>query len=170
MRSPYIRIGLQALPLAGFLAASPLLQDRGRSWPHGHAHPIQVVGHSADVALGDDGLAVFAVSNSTHCARIDGDDTRSAAGQLAVAAAPIDVADNDAGLSALSTLAKEQFGVRVFVKAGVPFTIEATTNLTPPVAWSPLITTNIPTMQFEFVDFDVKSSEKPQKYYRVRQP
>jgi len=25
-------------------------------------------------------------------------------------------------------------------------------------------------MPFDYVDFDVKISEKPQKYYRVRQP
>jgi len=34
----------------------------------------------------------------------------------------------------------------------------------------PLLTTNVATMPFDFVDFDVKLSEKPQKFYRVRQP
>ncbi len=33
-----------------------------------------------------------------------------------------------------------------------------------------LITTNLPAMPFDFVDFDVRISEKPQKVYRVRQP
>ena len=28
----------------------------------------------------------------------------------------------------------------------------------------------VPTMPFDYVDFDVKLSEKPQKFYRVRQP
>ena len=35
---------------------------------------------------------------------------------------------------------------------------------------TPLVTTNVPVMPFDYVDFNVKLSEKPQKYYRVRQP
>ena len=37
-------------------------------------------------------------------------------------------------------------------------------------SWQPLLTTNVPTMPFDFVDFDVKTAAKPQKFYRVRQP
>jgi hypothetical protein len=29
---------------------------------------------------------------------------------------------------------------------------------------------NVPTMPFDFVDFDVKTADKPRKFYRVRQP
>ena len=50
------------------------------------------------------------------------------------------------------------------------FTLETATNLPSPIAWTPLVTTNVPVMPFDFVDFDVKRSEKPQKFYRVRQP
>jgi hypothetical protein len=32
------------------------------------------------------------------------------------------------------------------------------------------LTTNVTTMPFDFVDFDVKLTNKPQKFYRVRQP
>ena len=35
---------------------------------------------------------------------------------------------------------------------------------------SPLVTTNVPAMPFDFVDFDVRIAEKPRKFYRVRQP
>ena len=34
----------------------------------------------------------------------------------------------------------------------------------------PLVTTNVPAMPFDFVDFDVRIAEKPRKFYRVRQP
>jgi hypothetical protein len=30
--------------------------------------------------------------------------------------------------------------------------------------------TNVATMPFDFVDFDVKLADKPRKFYRVRQP
>jgi hypothetical protein len=32
------------------------------------------------------------------------------------------------------------------------------------------LTTNVPAMPFDYVDYDVKISDKPQKFYRVRQP
>jgi hypothetical protein len=32
------------------------------------------------------------------------------------------------------------------------------------------LTTNVAAMPFDYVDFDVRLSEKPQKFYRVRQP
>jgi hypothetical protein len=52
----------------------------------------------------------------------------------------------------------------------VPFTVEAATNLNSPTAWTPMVTTNAAAMPFDYVDFDVKLSDKPNKYYRVRQP
>ena len=52
----------------------------------------------------------------------------------------------------------------------MPFTLEAATHLNAPIPWTPLLTTNVATMPFDYVDFDVKLSEKPQKFYRVRQP
>jgi hypothetical protein len=37
--------------------------------------------------------------------------------------------------------------------------------------WTPLLTTNPASAgPFDYVDFDIKLSEKPHKYYRVRQP
>ena len=80
------------------------------------------------------------------------------------------MADYDAGLVVLPTLPNVQFTVRVDATPGVPFTLEAATNLLDPNPWTPLVTTNVPAMPFDFVDFDVKLSDKPQKFYRVRQP
>ncbi len=48
------------------------------------------------------------------------------------------------------------------------FTLETATSLSVPIPWSPLLTTNVSTMPFDYVDFDVKLSGKPQKFYRVR--
>ena len=70
----------------------------------------------------------------------------------------------------LPTLPNVQLTVRVDATPNLPFTLEATTNLSIPNSWQPLLTTNVATMPFDFVDFDAKTSEKPQKFYRVRQP
>ena len=48
--------------------------------------------------------------------------------------------------------------------------IQAATNLTAPNPWTPLWTTTPPALPFDFVDYDLKLSEKPHKFYRVRQP
>jgi hypothetical protein len=77
------------------------------------------------------------------------------------------VAASEEGLLILPTLRNVQFGVRVTAEPGVPFTIEGSTDLFAP--WEPLLTTNVLRMPFEFVDYDVKVVEKPQKFYRVRQ-
>jgi len=70
----------------------------------------------------------------------------------------------------LPTLPNVQFTVRVNATPGETFTLQATTNLAPPITWANLLTTNVPAMPFDYVDYDVKISEKPQKFYRVRQP
>jgi hypothetical protein len=74
------------------------------------------------------------------------------------------------GLLVLPTLPNVQFTVRVEADPGSPFTLEAATNLSAPNPWSPLLTTNVFVMPFDYVDYDVKLSEKPHKFYRVRQP
>ncbi len=68
------------------------------------------------------------------------------------------------------SLPNVQFTVRVDATPGVPFTLEAATHLNAPIPWAPIFTTNVPAMPFDYVDFDVKLSEKPRKFYRVRQP
>jgi hypothetical protein len=63
-----------------------------------------------------------------------------------------------------------QFTLRVQAEPGAPFTIEAATDLSAPIPWMPIVTTNVATMPFDFVDFDVRNALKPRKFYRVRQP
>ena len=70
----------------------------------------------------------------------------------------------------LPALPNVQFTVRVVGTPNETFTLQAATNLVPPITWMNLLTTNVPTMPFDYVDFDVKIAEKPQKFYRVRQP
>jgi hypothetical protein len=101
---------------------------------------------------------------------VGGFDT-SDAQDVKVIAGRIYVADGAAGLLVLPTLPNVQFTVRVDGGTqGTPYTIEAATDLTGPNPWTPLWTTNPPTLPFDFVDYDVKTSDKPHKCYRVRQP
>jgi hypothetical protein len=114
---------------------------------------------------------VIDVSNPSNCVLAARYATGREADGVAVIANRIYVADGAAGLLVLPTVANIQFTVRVEDgMPGTPYTIEAATNLHEPVQWSPLWTTNPPAMPFDYVDFDVKLSEKPQKFYRVRQP
>jgi hypothetical protein len=89
---------------------------------------------------------------------------------VAVDAGRIYLTAQTIGLLVIPTVRDVQFSVRVEATPGVPFTLEAATNLADPSSWQPLLTTNVATMPFDFVDFDVKVAEKPQKFYRVRQP
>jgi hypothetical protein len=116
------------------------------------------------------GLQVIDVRDPTNCVRVGGYDTAGSANGVAVVAGRVYVADGEAGLVVLPTLPNVQFTLRVDATPGVPFTIEAATDLSAAFPWRPLLTTNVPAMPFDFVDFDVKLSAKPQKYYRVRQP
>ena len=131
---------------------------------------VEVAGNRAYLAAGAAGLVIIDVSNPTNCVRVGGYDTSGLAQGVAMVAGRIYVADGPAGLLVLPTLPNVQFTVRVDATPGAPFTLEVATNLNTPISWTPLVTTNVPAMPFDYVDFDVKLSEKPQKYYRVRQP
>lgn len=115
-------------------------------------------------------LTVLDVSNPANPAHVTtlnigwpGRDVISAGGRILLAGGP-------AGLFVIPTILDVQFALRVDAALGVPFTLESATNLWVPDAWSPLLTTNVPVMPFDYVDCDVKRSERPHKYYRVRQP
>lgn len=71
------------------------------------------------------------------------------------------VADGLADLLVLSTLPNVQFTVGVDATSNEAFTLEAATNLNAPIPWTPLVTTNVPVMPFDFVDFDMKLTNKP---------
>ena len=115
-------------------------------------------------------LKVIDVIDSTNCVRVGGHDTSGYAQGVTAVAGRIYVADGETGLLVLPTLRDFQFTVRVDAAPGVPFTLEAATDLGAPMPWTPLLTTNVPAMPFDYVDFDVKLSDKPHKFYRVRQP
>ena len=136
----------------------------------GLAVGVTVSGNYAYVADYDGGLEVIDVSNPTLPMRVGGTDTSGLAFGVAVAADRIYVADARAGLLVLPTVRDFQFTVRVDAETNMPFTLEAATDLSAPMPWTPLVTTNVPVMPFDFVDFDVKLTNKPQKFYRVRQP
>ena len=80
------------------------------------------------------------------------------------------IADGGAGLVVLSALADVQLTVRVDAIPGIPFTVQIANDLSAPIDWAPRLTTNVAVMPFDFVDFDVRRTEWPQKYYRVLQP
>ncbi len=136
----------------------------------GEPYGVALSGNFAYVADGSSGLQVIDVSNPTNCVWVGGYDTRGYAAGVAVVAGRIYVADGPEGLVVLPTLPNVQFTVRVNAAPGVPFTLQAAPHLNAPIPWTTLVTTNVPAMPFDYVDFDVKLSEKPQKYYRVRQP
>jgi hypothetical protein len=56
--------------------------------------------------------------------------------------------------------------LRLDVVPNLPFTIESTPSLTPPVTWTPLLTTNVPESHFEYVD--ASAGAKGGGYYRAR--
>ena len=135
----------------------------------GYAVDVALWGNHAYVTVAT-GLQVIDVSNPTNCVRVGGYDTRGYAWGVAVVAGRIYVTEEQSGLLVLPTLPNVQFTVRVNATPGVPFTLEAATNLAASNSWTALVTTNVPAMPFDYVDFDVKLSEKPRKFYRVRQP
>ena len=75
------------------------------------------------------------------------------------------------GLKVFCSLPNVQYMMRVEGGTlGTPYTIEAATNLTEPVGWTALWTTNPGAVSFEFADCEVRCATHPQKFYRVRQP
>ena len=104
------------------------------------------------------GLQVIDVSDPTHCVLVGGINTIAEALGVTAVAGRIYVANYHSGLLVLPTIPNVQFSVRVEATPNVPFTIEATTNLNAPIPWTPLLTTNVTVMPFDFVDFDVKLS------------
>ena len=131
---------------------------------------IQISGNQAFVSAGSGGLHVFEVSNPANPVRVAGYKAGGYVFTTTIADGRIYVADGNEGLFVVPTLPNVQFTVRVEAETNQPFTLEAATDLAGTGNWSPLVTTNVPAMPFDFVDFDVKLAEKLRKFYRVRQP
>ena len=142
----------------------------GRYDTPGYANGVAAMGNFAYVADSDSGLQVIDVSNPPNFVLMGSYNTSGRALGVTVVANRIYVADGPAGLLVLPSLPNVQLTVRVDATPDLPFTLEAATNLSDPNPWQPLLTTNVAAMPFDFVDFDVKLSDKPRKFYRVRQP
>jgi hypothetical protein len=137
----------------------------------GSAIDVAVSGTVAYVTAMNPGLLIIDVSNPASPVRLGGYDTSEYAYGVAVAGNRIFVANGDQGLKVYCTLPNVQQMMRVEGgTVGTPYTVEAATKLTKPVAWTPLLTTNPTALPFEFTDFDVRIAAHPQKFYRVRQP
>jgi len=131
---------------------------------------VAVAGNHAYVADGSAGLQVIDVSNPTNCVRVNGYDTSGYAYGVAVAGNSVLVADGIPGLVVIASLPNVQFTVRVEdAAAGTPCVIEASPVLGPAAAWTPLFTNPSPAGPFDFMDYDVKAAEHPQKFYRALQ-
>jgi hypothetical protein len=80
------------------------------------------------------------------------------------------VADGSYGLLVLLAFPAAPFTVRINATAGASFTLEAATSLVASINWTPLLTTNVSAMPYDYMDVGARPSETSQKFYRVRQP
>jgi hypothetical protein len=134
----------------------------------GWAWSVAVEGKRAYVADGASGLQVIDVSNPASPVLVGSYDTSGYAVGVAVKGNRIYIADEVSGLKVFSSLRNLQFTIRVEdVTSGIPCVIEV---LDQGDTCTPLFTNPSPTGPFDFVDLDVKTSEHPQKFYRVHQP
>jgi hypothetical protein len=101
---------------------------------------------------------------------VSGYKSRGTGVNVAVAGNRFYLADYYGGLLVLRSLPNLQLTFPADGQPGVPFTIEATTDLNPPVRWTPIFSTEFATLPFDYVDFDVRIADQPQKFYRARQP
>ena len=135
-----------------------------------HIHDVAVAGKYAYLTGDYGGMEVVDVSNPSNCVSLASFNTGPwpPIYRVAVNADRVFLAGYEQGLLVLPALPSAQFTVRVNATTHQTFTIETTTNLNVPTPWTPLLTTNVPVMPFDFVD--VNLSDKSQKYYRVHQP
>jgi hypothetical protein len=140
----------------------------GGHYVPGFSRGIAVAGNYAYVASDLDGLVVIDVSQPTNCILVGKYKTPSSG--VAITSRGIFASETSAGFLLLPSLTNAHLTLRIDATPGEPFTLEASTNLSASNPWTPLLTTNVPAMPFDFVDFDVKVTEKPQKFYRVSQP
>lgn len=139
--------------------------------PLGDVADVALWGKYAYVVYDRSGLLIFDVSNPPQFLLVGRYDNLPGedASAVAVADGRVYLANYYTGLRVLPTILDFQLSVRVNATPNLPFSLEAATHLNDPNSWQPLLTTNVATMPFDFVDFDVKLTNKPAKFYRVRQ-
>jgi hypothetical protein len=133
------------------------------AWPN----TVMVEGNYAYVAEGGAGVEVLDVSNPANLVALGRFDSGGPASRVSVAGNRVYVAEGSQGMAILLAAPKVQFTLQVNGTPGVPFTIEATTNLTGQGGWAPVLTTNSATMPYFFTDPNVNNAGK---FYRVQQP
>lgn len=112
-------------------------------------------------------LAVIDISDPTNYVRV-GRYPVYWPGRVTLSASRIFMASGGS-LLVIPTMGNIQTTLRVDAQPGKAFTIEGNSNVGDGSPWITLLTTNVPTMPFDFVDFDVKTTNGAQKFYRVRQ-
>jgi hypothetical protein len=127
---------------------------------------VAVVGKYALVSVWPEGCQLIDVSNPTNCVRVGS--YGGVVERATVAGNRIYLAEGSDGVEVLRSLPGVRFTLQVDGPPGLPLTVEAATNLVGAVQWTPLLTTNAASLPFDFVDYDVKPAEHPQKFYRVR--
>jgi len=115
-------------------------------------------------------IRVFDVSNPSNCVFVTSFKTGGPTRDINVINGEVFLANGVEGLVVIPSVLDVHNTLRVDATPNVPFTVEAATSLSDPSSWQPLLTTNVTTTPFDFVDFDVKITDKPRKFYRVRQP
>lgn len=131
---------------------------------------VAVSGRHAFVANYDFGLTAIEVSNPADCQVLAHVLRGDQPVRITVSSDRIYYVGNLGGLTVLPSIPNVQCTVRVDAAVNQSFTLEAATDLNGAGDWSPLLTTNVPAMPFDFVDFDVGTTQKPRKFYRVHQP
>ena len=115
-------------------------------------------------------MRVFDASNPSNCVFVTSLKTGGPTKNISVINGEVFLANGLEGLAVIPSILDIHNTLRIDATPNLPFTLEAATTLSDPNSWQPLLTTNVATMPFDFVDFDVKTAEKPQKFYRIRQP
>jgi hypothetical protein len=136
----------------------------------GVVRTVELSGKYAYLTEAAAGVEVIDVSNPTNCVLVWSSQTNLIASGMTLVGNRMYVAAYDAGLQVLDWLPHAQITVRVDALTNAAFTLEACTNLANPVQWTPLLTTNVATMPFDYVDRDALTEACPQKFYRVHQP
>lgn len=115
-------------------------------------------------------VRVFDVSNPSNSVYVTSLKTGGPTKNISVINGELFLANGLEGLVVIPAIPDVHNTLRIDATPDFPFTLEAATNLSDPNSWQPLLITNVATMPFDFVDFDVKLADKPHKFYRVRQP
>lgn len=137
----------------------------------GGCYGANIIGNRLYAACAESGLLILDLTNPMFPTRILLRDTPGFATDATMVANRIYVTDGAYGLHVICTLPGLQQMLRVDnVAPGFPCLIQSSPVLGPGAVWTSVYGNPAPTGPFEFTDFDVNTTQKPQKFYRARQP